>query len=74
MQQNKRVFIARMGNELTVPVPMQPDLGMFCISLRPFKKIELIHAPPKVVACVQRVANEVNGLYTGKSPVKTSSV
>jgi len=62
-----------MGNELTVPVPMQPDLGMFCISLRPFRKVELIHAPPRVVACVQRVANEVNSLYTGQSHLETPS-
>jgi len=50
-----------MGNDITLPVEMKPDLGMFCISLRPFHKIELIHAPPVVVACVRRVANEVNG-------------
>jgi len=56
-----------------MPVPMQPDLGMFCISLRPFKKVELIHAPPNVVACVQKVANEVNSLYTGKSSMETPS-
>merc|ERR1712130_317732 len=46
---------------------------MFCISLRPFRKVELIHAPPRVVACVQRVANEVNSLYTGQSHLETPS-
>ena len=52
-----------MGNEMTLPVEMKPGLGMFCISLRPFHKIELIHAPPVVAACVRRVANEVNSLH-----------
>ena len=52
-----------MGNDLTLPVKMNPELGMFCISLRPFHKIELIHAPPNVAACVRRLANELNGLY-----------
>ena len=50
-----------MGNKITLPVEMKPELGMFCISLRPFHKIELIHAPPVVAACVRRVANEMNG-------------
>jgi len=59
--------------ELTVPVPMQLDLDMFCISLRPPRKVELINAPPKVVGCVERVANEVNSLYTGKSYLETPS-
>ena len=58
---------------LSVHVPMHPDLGMFCISLRPFRKVELIHAPPRVVVCVQRVANEVNSLYTGQSYLETPS-
>ena len=62
-----------MGKELTVAVPMQLDLDMFCISLRPSRKVELIHAPPKVVGCVGRVANEVNSLYTGKSYLETPS-
>ena len=53
-----------MGNEVTVPVKMNPELGMFCISLRPFHKIELVHAPPTVAACVRKIANEVNGLGT----------
>ena len=52
-----------MGNEMTLPVEMKPGLGMFCISLRPFHKIELIHAPPVVAACVRRVANEVSSLH-----------
>jgi len=52
-----------MGNAITLPVEMKPELGMFCISLRPFHKIELIHAPPEVAACVRRVANEVNSLF-----------
>jgi len=52
-----------MGNEMTLPVEMEPGLGMFCISLRPFHKIELIHAPPVVAACVRRVANEVSSLH-----------
>ena len=53
-----------MGNEITMPVEMNPNLGMFCLSLRPIQKIELIHAPPEVEDCVRRVANEVNGLET----------
>merc|ERR1711963_74028 len=65
--------LKRMGNDQAVPVPMRPDLGMFCISLRPFRKVELIHAPPRVVVCVQRVANEVNSLYTGQSYLETPS-
>merc|ERR1712038_1740058 len=36
---------------------------MFCISLRPYRTVELVHAPPVVAACVRRLANEVNGLY-----------
>merc|ERR1712088_988934 len=62
-----------MGNKITLPVEMRPELGMFCISLRPFHKIELIHAPPVVAACVRRVANEVNGLYARKDSFETPS-
>jgi len=55
-----------MGNEqASLPVPRQPPHSMFCISLRPHRKIELVHAPPKVALIVQKVANEVNSLYTG---------
>lgn len=56
-----------------MPVARQPDLGMFCISLRPFRKVELIHAPPRVAELVQRVANEVNSLYTGQTYLETPS-
>ena len=52
-----------MGNDLTLPVEMKPELGMFCISLRPFHKIELSHAPTMVAACFKRLANEVNGSF-----------
>merc|ERR1712001_746639 len=62
-----------MGNDITLPVEMKPDLGMFCISLRPFHKIELIHAPPVVAAYVRRVANEVNGLYEEGDSFETPS-
>ena len=62
-----------MGNEQAMPVPMQPDLGMFCISLRPFRKVELIHAPSRVAVLVHRVADEVNSLYTGQSCLETPS-
>merc|ERR1712088_78935 len=62
-----------MGNKITLPVEMRPELGMFCISLRPFHKIELIYAPPVVAACVRRVANEVNGLYARKDSFETPS-
>ena len=62
-----------MGNEQAMPVPMQPDLGMFCISLRPFRKVELIHAPSRVAVLVHRVADEVNSLYTGQSGLETPS-
>merc|ERR1712013_917138 len=56
-----------MGNEqASLPVPRQPPHSMFCISLRPHRKIELVHAPPKVAMIVQKVANEVNSLYTGQ--------
>ena len=49
-----------MGNEqASLPVPHQPSLSMFCISLRPHRKIELVHAPPKVAVIVQKVANEL---------------
>merc|ERR1711974_368643 len=34
---------------------------MFCLNLRPYRKIELLHAPPAVVDCVRKVANEGNG-------------
>ena len=55
-----------MGNEqASLPVPHQPPHSMFCISLRPHRKIELVHAPPKVAMIVQKVTNEVNSLYTG---------
>jgi len=56
-----------MGNNITVPVEMKSDLGMFCLNLRPYRKIELIHAPPAVVDCVRKVANEVNGLSAGNN-------
>ena len=46
---------------------MKTDLGMFCLNLRPYRKIELIHAPPAVVDCVRKVANEVNGLSAGNN-------
>ena len=62
-----------MGNDFTLPVEMNPELGMFCISLRPFHKIELIHAPPTVAACVRRVANEVNCLCTRLDSFETRS-
>ena len=62
-----------MGNDLTLPVKMNPELGMFCISLRPFHKIELIHAPPNVAACVRRLANELNGLYARQENFETPS-
>merc|ERR550525_1266137 len=48
-------------------VEMKSDLGMFCLNLRPYRKIELIHAPPAVVDCVRKVANEVNGLSAGNN-------
>ena len=48
-------------NIIRVPVEMKHNLGIFCLSLRTSDKIELIHAPPVVVDCVRRVANEVNG-------------
>ena len=62
-----------MGNDQSLPVPKEPSLGMFCISLRPFRKVELIHAPPRVAGLVQKVANEVNSLYTGQSCLETPS-
>ena len=62
-----------MGNEVSLPVKMNPELGMFCISLRPFHKVELIHAPPTVAACVRRVANEVNCLCTRLDSFETRS-
>jgi len=62
-----------MGNNITMPVKSNPELGMFCISLRPWHKIELIHAPPMVAACVRRVANEVNGLLMRKDKFETPS-
>merc|ERR1712110_334812 len=62
-----------MGNNITVPVEMKSDLGMFCLNLRPYRKIELIHAPPAVVDCVRKVANEVNGLSAGNDNVETPS-
>jgi len=61
-----------MGNKITLPVEMKPELGMFCISLHPVK-IELIHAPPVVAACVRRVANEVNGLLAKGDSFETPS-
>merc|ERR1712165_376631 len=63
----------KMGNNITVPVEMKGDLGMFCLNLRPYRKIELIHAPPAVVDCVRKVANEVNGLSAGNDNVETPS-
>ena len=36
-------------------------------------KIELIHAPPVVVDCVRRVANEVNGLSEENDSFETPS-
>jgi len=67
-----------MGNTITVPVEMKSDLGMFCLSLRQgcfgqFDKIELIHAPPVVVDCVRRVANEVNDLSAEDGSLETPS-
>merc|ERR1711953_1229444 len=56
-----------MGNNITVPLEMKSDLGMFCLNLRPYRKIELIHAPPAVVDCVRKVANEVNSLSAGNN-------
>ena len=64
---------AQMGNDLTLPVEMNPDLGMFCISFRPVHKIELIHTPPVVAECVRRIANEVNGLYARQESFETRS-
>merc|ERR1712110_189171 len=63
----------KMGNDQSLPVPKEPSLGMFCISLRPFRKVELIHAPPRVAGLVQKVANEVNSLHTGQSCLETPS-
>ena len=60
-------------NNVKVPVEMKSDLGMFCISLRPFRKVELIHAPSRVAVLVHRVADEVNSLYTGQSYLETPS-
>ena len=60
-------------NNVKVPVEMKSDLGMFCISLQTSDKIELIHAPPVVVDCVRKVANEVNGLLTGNDKFETPS-
>ena len=48
------------SNNVTVPVEMKSDLGMFCLSLRTSNKIELIHAPAVVADCVRNVVNEVN--------------
>ena len=62
-----------MGNDLALPVEMNPELGMFCISLRPVHKIELIHAPPAVASCVRRIANEVNGLQARQDSFETRS-
>jgi len=62
-----------MGNELTLPVEMNPELGMFCISIRPYRTVELIHAPPVVADCVRKVANEVNGLYARQENFETCS-
>ena len=53
-----------MGNEQTsLAVPRHAPDGMFCISLQPKGMIFLVNAPPRVAVKVQRVANEVNGLY-----------
>jgi len=62
-----------MGKDLTLPVEMNPELGMFCISLRPYRTVELIHAPPVVADCVRKVANEVNGLYARQENFETCS-
>ena len=59
--------------EIRLPVVMKPELGMFCISLRPPHKIELIHTPPSVAACVRRVANEVNSYITRQDHLETPS-
>ena len=61
------------SNNVTVPVEMKSDLGMFCLSLQTSDKIELVHAPPVVADCVRRVANEVNGLITGNDNFETPS-
>ena len=62
-----------MGNDFSLPVEMKPELGMFCISFRPFDKVELIHAPPTVAACVKSVADQVNGLFKGRDSFETPS-
>ena len=46
---------------------------MFCISLRPNRKIKLVYAPPRVAVMVQKVVNEVNSLCTRRHQVKTAT-
>jgi len=46
---------------------------MFCISLRPNRKIRLVYALPRVAVRVQKVVNEVNSLCRRRHQVKTAT-
>jgi len=46
---------------------------MFCISLRPNRKIKLVYAPPRVAESVQKVVNEVDNLCTRRHQVETAT-
>ena len=46
---------------------------MFCISLRPNRKIKLVYAPPRVAESVQKVVNEVDNLCTRTHQVETAT-
>lgn len=53
--------------------PRPPPDDMFCISLRPNRKIKLVYALSRVVVMVQKVVNEVNSLCTRRHQVKTAT-
>jgi len=53
--------------------PRPPPDDMFCISLRPNRKIKLVFAPPRVAVMVQKVVNEVNSLCRRRHQVKTAT-
>jgi len=53
--------------------PRPPPDDMFCISLRPNRKIKLVYAPPRVAESVQKVVNEVDNLCTRRHQVETAT-
>lgn len=57
-----------MGSSYSEPVQdaSNAGLGVFAISLSPYDKVRLIHAPQEVIAATQKVVNEVNSLFKGR--------